>query len=380
MLLYATGVVVGVSELLVLGVGALVLPALAWISVGRPARLDVTRRTTPAHITQDEHVDVELTVHNHGRRTVHSLLVEETVANTGRPLRFEVGRVAPGGQVVLSYRLGGLPRGRLALGPVATRRSDPFGLACDGQQLGTVDRIMVRPRQQALPGGRDTAGFGGQRRTGGWAPPATTHEPGPMRVYQDGDDLRRVNWRVSARHGTLMVRQEEPTRQTRALLVLGHGTVGEGRQDAFELAVTAAASIGVHLLRAGYQVACVTCAGQVQVSGQDTDRLLDLLAQVEYGGEAAPLDRTGSTAGAELVVAVLAPPGTGDAASLRRLTGRGLTRIALGTLEPDTEAHPALDELAEHGWRTATLTSTDDLSSTWTTLLSRQGQRTGSAP
>ncbi len=40
------------------------------------------------------------------------------------------------------------------------------------------------------------------------------------RAYRDGDELRRVHWRSTARYGELMVRREEQRWRNRAMLLL----------------------------------------------------------------------------------------------------------------------------------------------------------------
>ena len=74
------------------------------------------------------------------------------------------------------------------------------------------------------------------------------------RAYRDGDELRRVHWRSTARYGELMVRREEQRWQDRAVLILDSrrsAHIGSGPSSSFEFAVSAAASIGVHLARSG---------------------------------------------------------------------------------------------------------------------------------
>ncbi len=69
------------------------------------------------------------------------------------------------------------------------------------------------------------------------------------REYRDGDDLRRVHWRSTAKRGELMVRREEQPRQMRATVLLdarARGHRGDGPASSFEWAVSAAASVAVH--------------------------------------------------------------------------------------------------------------------------------------
>ena len=85
------------------------------------------------------------------------------------------------------------------------------------------------------------------------------------REYRHGDDLRRVHWRSTARYGELMVRREEQPWQSRAHAAARHPrrprTAATGRRRRFEWAVSAAASIGVHLAPRGYTVRLLTDTG-----------------------------------------------------------------------------------------------------------------------
>ena len=82
-----------------------------------------------------------------------------------------------------------------------------------------------------------------------------------VREYRRGDDLRRVHWRSSARIGELMVRREEQPWQSRATLFLDNrlrAHRGQGIASSLEAAVSAAASIAVHLGQRGFTVRLVT--------------------------------------------------------------------------------------------------------------------------
>ncbi len=103
------------------------------------------------------------------------------------------------------------------------------------------------------------------------------------RAYRDGDELRRVHWRSTARYGELMVRREEQRWQDRAVVILDSrrsAHVGTGPSSSFEFAVSAAASIGVHLARSGLDGHLLTDAGPLAGSAMFEDVLLDALSVV----------------------------------------------------------------------------------------------------
>src|SRR5690606_21365006 len=94
----------------------------------------------------------------------------------------------------------------------------------------------------------------------------------------------RVHWRSTARRGELMVRREEQHRQSGGTLFLDTRRrvhAGEGPASGFEQAVSIAASVGVHLSRAGVALRLVTDAGAVlPASASFHTALLDHLATV----------------------------------------------------------------------------------------------------
>ena len=103
------------------------------------------------------------------------------------------------------------------------------------------------------------------------------------RAYREGDELRRVHWRSTARYGELMVRREEQRWQDRAVLILDtrrSAHVGSGPSSSFEFAVSAAASIGVHLARSGLDGHLLTDSGPLAGSAMFEDVLLDALSVV----------------------------------------------------------------------------------------------------
>ena len=57
------------------------------------------------------------------------------------------------------------------------------------------------------------------------------------RAYRDGDELRRVHWRSTARYGELMVRREEQRWRNRATVLLDSRSIshmGTGAGSSFE--------------------------------------------------------------------------------------------------------------------------------------------------
>lgn len=73
-----------------------------------------------------------------------------------------------------------------------------------------------------------------------------------LREYQRGDDMRRIHWPYTAKTDELMIRQLETPWQSRALVLLDVRPSVYESADAFEMAVSGAASVVTHLVKSGF--------------------------------------------------------------------------------------------------------------------------------
>ncbi|MGE3154990.1 MAG: DUF58 domain-containing protein [Nitrospiraceae bacterium] len=100
-----------------------------------------------------------------------------------------------------------------------------------------------------------------------------------LRVYQPGDDSRRIHWMSTARTAQLIVRETETETQDMATIYLSLLTPAQAH-DRFEPAVALAASVVAHLHEQGYRVRLVVGATTVQSDtvGEDLRHILAPLA------------------------------------------------------------------------------------------------------
>jgi uncharacterized protein (DUF58 family) len=92
-----------------------------------------------------------------------------------------------------------------------------------------------------------------------------------------------VHWRSTARYGELMVRREEQRWRNRATIFLDTRSwshTGSGPGSSFEAAVSAAASVGVHISREGLSAQFVTDGEALRGGPFFSDALLDALAVI----------------------------------------------------------------------------------------------------
>ena len=150
------------------------------------------------------------------------------------------------------------------------------------------------------------------------------------RAYQDGDGLRRVHWRSTARYGELMVRREEHQWRNSASVFLDtrrSAHSGSGLSPTFEFAVSAAASIGAHLAGEGFRARLITEAGEIAPRGTFQDTLLDMLAVISPSRDVSfePGTSALASAGGQLI-AVLGRLSAEDASTAGREQARQRAR------------------------------------------------------
>ncbi|MEV0596453.1 DUF58 domain-containing protein [Nonomuraea cavernae] len=376
-------ILLGENDLFRIGVLVTALPLLAAMVVARTRyRLSCARRLDPARAEAGGDATVTLRLENVTRLPTGLLLIEDTVpyALGVRP-RFVLDRVEPRGIREIDYRVRSDLRGRYTIGPLSIRIADPFGLVELTRSFTISDTLVVTPQVVALPHVRLSGEWtgGGDSRTRSVA--AAGDDDVAPREYRQGDDLRRVHWRSTARHGELMVRREEQQWQSRGALLLDtrrHAHRGEGPRSSFEVAVSAAASIGVHLAHEGLGLRLVTDQGAEHLTDTGLSRsLLDTLAVVRQS-PARSLE-TAMTAlrqggGDGLVVAVLGSLEPEEARELARIRHTGMTGVAVlldvptwdGADPGASEEHQAVQGvLAGYGWRIVRMPAGTSIASVW---------------
>ena len=172
--------------------------------------------------------------------------------------RFLVDKADLSWRRVVEYPLLGRVRGRFSTGPLTVRTTDPFGLVQLDRQFVATSEVMVTPRVVPLPTIRATGGAGSTGEARPHRIGVVGQDDVLVREYRQGDDVRRIHWRSTARWGDLMVRREEqawdPERQHPARLpgrrprrprhaeLAGVGDLGGGLDRASTSWTTASAS------------------------------------------------------------------------------------------------------------------------------------------
>jgi uncharacterized protein (DUF58 family) len=316
-----------------------------------------------------ESFTVDVGVRNRSWLPVLWLRLSDTVPSdlTSGPVLRQVISLRPREHRELSYTVAGRRRGYYRIGPLISLGGDLLGTATyEGRQVAD-DHVVVYPKIIAL---RDL-GLPSQSPFG-ILPSRERIFEDPTRIrgvrdYQAGDSLRQMDWKTSARVGSLQVRRFEPAiaLETAIFLNLAAGDYPHpDRTDAAELGIVVAASLAVHLVEKRQAVSLVTNGYDPLSEGRQATpglplrkgrahlmSLLDLLARVEVAPEegAVPFLDVVSRKSLGLpwgstVVVVTTQEGEGLLDTLLALRRRGLAVILVLTVPArgfDATAHRA---------------------------------------
>ncbi|WP_157487657.1 DUF58 domain-containing protein [Leifsonia sp. Root112D2] len=293
--IFAAGLVVlaaaatwGRQDLLLIGLALALLPlgSMMIVALTRP-RLGVSRSISPGVIAAGDEATVSMTLTNPQGQLTASTAWRDLMPGGIQAQRAERLRLAGAsgtrflngtGPLAVQHRVRANARGIYDIGPMVIMRRDPFGLAGCEYALGPVKQLVVTPiidttaDEEPVTIGGDGSEHQVLRRTSPGADELIARE------YRNGDPLRRVHWRATARLGELMVRQEEQRSNPEAWIVFDtrraepgearHPLATDSTDATFERAVTLVASLGVKLINAGYRVNVLeTGAAQLAVRG-----------------------------------------------------------------------------------------------------------------
>ena len=293
----------GLIELYVIGSALLAAFALSLLIVNRPLpRLAVRRVARPATVGVGEAARVDIQVANHSSVRAPRLTLWEPVGEKGgAPM--QLAPLGAGEAVSAAYRVPTNRRGIVRTGPLRAERFDPLGLARRSSWLAGAGEVLVVPQQLTLafPTAGSAGRLGEHLRMKSYG--QTDTEFHSQREYIAGDDLRRINWKSSARSTTLIVRETALEGIQRCTVVLD--TLAEGYDhDGFERAVIAAASVVAAASAAS--IAGRLVAPGLDLRGPDVAPLsLRWLATVEMGDELADHSAGGRSASDGLGVVVV---------------------------------------------------------------------------
>ncbi len=277
----------GRHELMALGISLIVLAVVSWFfTLSLRGRTRVQRRLLSTNPSVGEVCKVQL-------HCSEQAMIQEQL-----PESFGPGPVldSPGD---LEYELIFGTRGIHQLGPAQQVVSDSLGLVKGLVNTGETLDVPVRSELIDL---HRFASLGEQLLTGDARHSRSTtadYYDVAIRDYQQGDSIRQVHWKASARQGKLMVRQENHVATAQALLILDttfehwcHSGVDlrlsiPGKNEdfpssrRFETALCLASSIGSRYASSGYQLSFRDLSGTPLIE-QHQQATSDVIAQSNF--------------------------------------------------------------------------------------------------
>lgn len=231
--------------------------------------LHVERTARPERALEGEEAEVVVNVTNLGDAK-ELLELQEGIPRDASVVGGSVwwaGRLEPGEQVELRYRLRFALRGRLELGPLRARTRDLAGLTFVERTFATGPKFDVMPLVEDL--GHLRLRLAHPRRWLGEIPSrrlGTGGEFHSIRLYEPGDPERGINWKASARLGELHSNRYQLDQSGDAILIIDareRANVGEGRQSMLEHEIRAALSVAALILRERNRVGLLVMGHQV---------------------------------------------------------------------------------------------------------------------
>jgi uncharacterized protein (DUF58 family) len=338
--------------------------ALAWVRLSaRPPH--VSRHGAIRNVIEGDDVRIDLVVEARSPVPPPTLVAHE------RPGRLPERRVelyrAGRRRFAGGFELREVPRGRYAFDTVRLTIEDPFALARASLAQGERQALVVYPRLVSLTRlfseGRAQAQDG--RRLLLRRP--TGYELHGVRDYVEGESLRNVHWRSTARRGRLMVKELEDAPSDEVAVLLDGDELGAAGES-FDVAVRAAGSILQAHVRRGRRCSLVVNSATREVQSVASEgewhRALEVLAGAEPTARMrafALLQLDGGVIARSLELVVVTS--RVDVPLVDRLVQRSLSRrgTSLVYVEATPRPEPQLLRLQSAGIPVAVIRPGDDL-------------------
>ena len=369
---YVVAWLFGAKALYPVATGLVLAPlgARAWVQLAAgPIRL--SRRAGKGALLEGEDVWVSLDARPVSRTPLPGLVVTERIARFGEQVTAlsRAGRGYRG-----TYVLERVPRGRYVVEEARATIDDPFGLARADVDLDARGSLLVYPRLVLLDRLFSESGAHAQdgrrlllRRPSGF----DLHS---VREYEQGESLRKVHWKTTARRGQLMVKELEDAPRDEIAVILD-AAADAVVADSFDVQVRAAGSIlRAHASHARRAVLAVNSAARpsVRVTSLDGDWLAALGVLAEAQPDAARpvvelLSREGGPASRAVETVVVTARLSGALATKlvqRSLAGQGVSVVWVDTASfaaRPTKVEPELLRLQAAGVAVAVLRRGDSL-------------------
>jgi uncharacterized protein (DUF58 family) len=263
--------------------------------------LKIQRKLDPSRTFGGDPINVTIRATNDTRRHLKDIEVEDRVPF---PLISEGGlnsvplSLRPGETIEWTYRISSAKRGYYVVGPISIRYADMLGFYRRRTQRMEQDSFAVLPSIEKM-GTLDLRA----RRVGAWSGQVPSRRVGSgtefyeLRLYNAGDELRRINWKASARAGRLVTNEFESEHVTDVLIIVDSTedvTSSIFEFDLTEFQLTLAGSLSSQLLLQGNRVGLAIYGGvrawvDLAFGKRQLIRILDNLAMVKAGPALLPM-------------------------------------------------------------------------------------------
>lgn len=353
-LILVLGVVLGWTELLVLGWTMAVLGAIAVLFlIGRP-RIEIQLDLPRHRVSVGEPATGRIVGRN--PRVSRSLATTVEVPIGASLIELALPGIAGGSDYAVDFDLPTLRRGIVPVGPVRTVRGDPIGLVRRELVWAEQEELIVHPRIVAAPSAstglvHDLEGVATRELS---VSDLAFHA---LRDYQPGDERRYIHWKSSAKTGSYMVRQFEQSRRSHLVVALSLAPGDYRDDDEFELAVSVAASLGVRAIHDARSVSVVAgqrgatstpsrrLRGLRSLAAHRPDRLLDDLARIDRVDQAPGLRELARSVADQLSqvsLAFLVCGGTVPGLELRAAANSFPSQVRVIAVVCDPDVEPGL--------------------------------------
>ncbi|MFP7832931.1 DUF58 domain-containing protein [Marisediminicola sp. LYQ134] len=364
------GYALGWLELVVIGFASVILLAVATIYLIGRTTVTIEIETPIDHVVVGDPAAGTIVVRNPASRRVLGTQIEIPVGDG--VVAVATPSIAGGGSFEHRFDVPSSRRGIVSIGPVRSVRADPIGLVRRDIVWEGARELYVHPRTVRLPSTstgliRDLEGKPTRDLTNS---DVSFHA---LREYVPGDERRYIHWKSTAKTGTHMVRQFEQTRRSRLVVALSLSTGDYADVGEFEMAVSAAASLGLRAIRDARDVAVVVgdvtpafakrkVLGITSLPAASPRRLLDSLSGVEREESALGMLDTAALAADSvpgISVAFLVCGSTPTVGELRAASVHFALDVEVVAVVCDPEASPGLRRIA--GLTVLTIGYLDDL-------------------
>ena len=279
----------------------LALPPLVFLAMGSlepPAvpQLAARRELSRDRLSVGTEAEVRVVVRNQGPalRLLELLDVLPAELVVVRGTNHLIAPLREGESLELAYVVRPLLKGDYPVGPLRLRSLDALGFASEDALAAPPSTLTVAPAIESLHRAKL-----GPRRTRPWFGHVSSRQIGAgsefwgVREYVSGDDVRRINWKASARFDRLYSNEYQGERSGDVIIVLDarrESAIGTATENAVEIGVRAALGVTEHVLASKNRVGLIVQRDVLDwvppaFGRKQLYRILDHLIHVRAGGE-----------------------------------------------------------------------------------------------